>query len=60
MPSVSKTFEVRCDICNDQMVPVGPSDSYACYPCKNLIYESELWQYDSQVTVVKVEVNEQH
>jgi hypothetical protein len=57
MPSVSNKIEVRCDICGDLMVE--QADTYACYPCKHMLYESELWQYDSQITVVKVEVNEQ-
>ena len=57
MPSVSNKIEVSCDICGQRMLK--QADTYACYPCKHMLYESELWMYDSQVTVVKVEVNEQ-
>jgi hypothetical protein len=62
MPSVSNKLEVRCDICQEPMSHKQGAPSmeyYACYPCDNLIYESQLWQYDSQVTVVKAEANEQ-
>ena len=57
MPSVSNEIVVSCDICGERMLK--QADTYACYPCKHMLYESELWMYDSQVTVVKVEVNEQ-
>jgi len=57
MPSVSNKIVVSCDICGERMLK--QADTYACYPCKHMLYESELSQYDSQVTVVKVEVNEQ-
>lgn len=57
LPDASKNSVVHCDICQDQMVAVGPTDAYAnkparayaCYPCNNLIYESDLWRYDTQV-----------
>ena len=43
--------EVSCDICGDKMDKQG--DTYACYPCKHMLYESELYQYPAQVTIVK-------
>jgi hypothetical protein len=46
---VSNKFTVHCDICGDAMLNQG--DTYACYPCKHMLYESELWQYDSCVVV---------
>jgi hypothetical protein len=39
--------EVRCDICGDPMHK--QADLYACYPCKNLIWESELPQFEDAV-----------
>jgi len=47
LPEPSKNLVVHCDICQEQMSEQG--DVYFCYPCKNIIYESELWRYDSQV-----------
>lgn len=39
--------EVRCDICGDPMQK--QADVYACYPCKHMIYESELYLYEEAV-----------
>jgi hypothetical protein len=47
METASKNLVVHCDICQEQMSEQG--DVYFCYPCKNIIYESDLWRYDSQV-----------
>ena len=41
--------EVSCDICGDKMQKQG--DIYACYPCKHMIYESELYLNDANVEV---------
>ena len=43
--------EVSCDICGETMQKQG--GTYACYPCKHMLYESELYQYPAQVTIVK-------
>ena len=48
MPEVT----VYCDICREQMEEsTGASPAWVCYPCNNLIYESELWRFDSCVLV---------
>ena len=47
LPDPSKNLVVHCDICQEPMSK--STDVYACYPCKNIIYESDLWRYDSQV-----------
>ena len=39
--------EVNCDICGDPMQK--QADVYACYPCKHMIYESELYLYEEAV-----------
>ncbi len=39
--------DVKCDICGDPMHK--QADLYACYPCKNLIWESELPQFEDAV-----------
>jgi hypothetical protein len=44
-----KTFAVKCDICGDAMQK--QADVYACYPCKHMIYESELYLNDANVEV---------
>lgn len=44
MPDASNKFDVHCDICGEPMQK--QADVYACYPCKHMIWESELWQYD--------------
>jgi len=46
---VSNRFDVHCDICGDVMRK--QADTYACYPCKHILYESELWMYDACVVV---------
>ena len=48
---VSNSIKVSCDICGETMQKQG--DTYACYPCKHMLYESELYQYPEQVTIVK-------
>lgn len=44
---------VKCDICGEQMkesAMAGASHSaWLCYPCNNVIYESDLWRFDSGV-----------
>ncbi len=40
---------VKCDICGDAMLK--QDDVYACYPCKHMIYESELYLNDANVEV---------
>lgn len=40
---------VKCDICGDAMQK--QNDVYACYPCKHVIYESELYLNDANVEV---------
>ena len=40
---------VKCDICGDVMQK--QADVYACYPCKHMIYESELYLNDANVEV---------
>ena len=47
LPDTSKNSVVHCDKCQESMSK--SSDAYVCYPCKNLIYESDLWRYDTQV-----------
>lgn len=49
MPEVSNTFTVHCDICGESMRK--REEFWACYPCYNVIWESELWRYDSCVEV---------
>lgn len=47
----SNSIKVSCDICGETMLKQG--DTYACYSCKHMLYESELYQYPAQVTIVK-------
>jgi hypothetical protein len=47
MPEASNTFTVHCDICGDQMQK--QADVYACYPCKHMLWESELHQYEGVI-----------
>ncbi len=46
---VNNRVDVSCDICGDKMQKQG--DVYACYPCKHMIYESELYLNDANVEV---------
>jgi hypothetical protein len=46
-------IEVKCDICGDKMQK--QADVYACYPCKHMLWESELSNYAEHVTIVKEE-----
>ena len=41
--------EVSCDICGDPMQK--QADVYACYPCKHMIWESELPFYSAETDV---------
>lgn len=47
LPEPSKNSVVHCDICQEPMNK--GADAYVCYPCKNIIYASDLWRYDTQV-----------
>ena len=47
LPNVTENLVVHCDICQEPMTK--STDAYGCYECKNIIYESDLWRYDSQV-----------
>ena len=40
---------VNCDICGDAMKK--QADVYACYPCKHMIWESELPFYSAETVV---------
>lgn len=55
LPDASKNsveITVYCDICREQMEEsTGAAPAWLCYPCNNLIYESELWRFDSCVLV---------
>lgn len=46
---MQKIEVVKCDICGDKMQK--QADVYACYPCKHMIYESELYLNDANVEV---------
>lgn len=50
---VSNNIKVSCDICGETMQKQG--DTYACYPCRHMIYESELYQNDANVEVITEE-----
>jgi len=45
---VSNSFKVSCDICGDEMKKQG--DTYACYPCKHMLYESEISDHQVKLT----------
>jgi tRNA(Ile2) C34 agmatinyltransferase TiaS len=45
----SNKIEVSCDICGEEMKKSG--DTWACYPCKHMLYESEV--SDHQVTIIE-------
>lgn len=47
---VSIEIVVRCDICQEQMNPVG-ADGWACWPCKNTLYSGQLHEYPTQVEI---------
>ena len=55
MPEASNKFTVHCDICGDPMRWTATMDegrrAFLCYPCNNVIYESDLWRFDSAVEV---------
>ena len=55
MPEASNKFTVHCDICQEQMEESAMAGynyrSWYCYPCNNVIYESDLWRFDSAVEV---------
>ena len=44
-----KEIVVKCDISGDPMHK--QTDVYACYPCKHMIYASELYLNDANVEV---------
>ena len=54
-PEVSNKFDVHCDICGDPMkesAMAGAGHSaWLCYPCNNVIYESQLYLYDGNVQI---------
>ena len=41
-------MEVSCDICGDEMKK--QDDIYACYPCKHVLYESEISDHQVKLT----------
>ena len=47
--AVANSIKVSCDICGDEMKKQG--DTYACYSCKHMLYESEI--SDHQVTLTE-------
>jgi|SaaInlStandDraft_1057018.scaffolds.fasta_scaffold149875_2 hypothetical protein len=47
LPDVTENLVVNCDICQEPMTK--SADVYACYECKNIIYETDLWRYSDQV-----------
>lgn len=53
MPEASNKFTVHCDICGDPMresAMAGAGHSaFLCYPCNNVIYESDLYKYEEAV-----------
>lgn len=49
LPDASKNLVVHCDMCGKPMTANPVQGMYTCMPCKNLIYESDLWRYDTQV-----------
>ena len=58
MPDTSTKVIVNCDICGDPMkYTEGVDDKrtdlgvYACFPCKHMIWESELYRYAEHVTI---------
>jgi len=54
--AVSNSIKVSCDICGDEMKKQG--DTYACYPCKHMLYESEI--SDHQVKLNEESLDERH
>lgn len=46
---VSNKFDVHCDICGDVMKK--QADVYACYPCRHMIWASEIPAYDEHVRI---------
>lgn len=59
-PEASNKFTVHCDICHEPMRESGMAgaghSAFLCYPCNNVIYESDLWRFDSAVEVHREEV----
>ena len=45
----SNKIKVSCDICGEEMKE--QAYTWACYPCKHIIYESEVC--DHQVTIIE-------
>lgn len=54
-PEASNKFTVHCDICQEPMresAMAGAGHSaFHCYPCNNVIYESDLPFYSSETVV---------
>ena len=57
-----KEVVVKCDICGDAMkYSQGVDDTsknlgvYSCYPCKHMIWESELSNYAEHVEIKETE-----
>ena len=52
MPEPSNKFTVYCDTCNEPTrwttTMNDGSRAFVCYPCNNVIYESELTTYRSK------------
>ncbi len=52
-PEASNRFTVHCDICQEAMRECAMAgaghSSFFCYPCNNVIYESDLWQYEGAI-----------
>ena len=45
---VSNKFTVHCDICGDAMTK--QDDVYACYPCRHMLWASEIAEYDVRIS----------
>ena len=45
---VSNKFTVHCDLCGEAMTK--QADVYACYPCRHMLWESEIAQYDVRIS----------
>ena len=46
---VSNKFDVHCDICGDAMQK--QADVYACYPCRHMVWASEIPAYHEHVRI---------
>ena len=54
-PEISNKFTVHCDICQEPMRWTATMENgyraFICYPCNNVIYESQLYLYDGNVQI---------